>query len=135
MILHRFCSRAEYDGFKAGVTLKNDTDHFKGGSGGSLSRGFCFFDGDVIQWARRLNGLVSFDVMITVEVDEKLVHRSSGVYIDWSKDNFTSVPPRALFQEYYTTSYNNRDFRLVVEDFSFNDHPWFKSKPLQRDIF
>lgn len=45
--LHRFCSYKEYEQYMSGSSLHNHTDHYHGGKGGSLSRGFCFFMGDV----------------------------------------------------------------------------------------
>ena len=66
LILHRFMSREEYIMYQSGEVLHNDTDHYKGGKGGSTSTGFCFFIGNVCVWAHRLNGLVSFDVLLTV---------------------------------------------------------------------
>ena len=35
-------SRAEWDAFQDGKVLINETDHYTGGKGGSLSVGFCF---------------------------------------------------------------------------------------------
>lgn len=83
------------------------------GKGGSLSRGFCFFMGDVDEWARRLNGLVDFDVLLTVEVAPVLVRRSMGVYADWSKDDGHSMPPKKHFQEYCTETYSRDKFHYV----------------------
>lgn len=104
----------------AGETLHNFTDHYHGGSGGSLSIGFCFFSGNVAEWARRLNGLVDFDVLLTVNVAPELVNPSMGVYADWSKCDGLSTPPRKHFQEFCTTTYNRADFRFVSADRSFS---------------
>ena len=119
MILHRFCSKAEFDTYKAGDILLNTVNHRHNGFGGSLSRGFCFFKGNVTEWARRLNGLVSFDVLLTVDVSPDDVVKSQGRYADWSKDDGRSLPPIAAFTEYCTSSYNNKSFRFVSADFTF----------------
>jgi len=74
--LHRFCSYKEYEQYMSGSSLHNHTDHYHGGKGGSLSRGFCFFMGDIDEWVRRLNGLVDFDVLLTVNVAPELVNPS-----------------------------------------------------------
>jgi len=103
--LHRFCSYKEYEQYMSGSSLHNHTDHYHGGKGGSLSRGFCFFMGDIDEWVRRLNGLVDFDVLLTV---------------DWSKCDGLSTPPRKHFQEFCTTTYNRADFRFVSADRSFS---------------
>ena len=118
--LHRFCSYKEYEQYMSGSSLHNHTDHYHGGKGGSLSRGFCFFMGDVDEWARRLNGLVDFDVLLTVNVAPELVNPSMGVYADWSKCDGLSTPPRKHFQEFCTTTYNRADFRFVSADRSFS---------------
>lgn len=47
MILHRFCSSAEYDAFVRGEVLKNNTDHgARRGYSVTSSVGFCFFSED-----------------------------------------------------------------------------------------
>ncbi len=121
MILHRFCSAPEAEMFLSGKTLVNRADHYQGGRGGSLSRGFCFFEGDVAEWARRLNGLVEFDVLLTVEVDPVLVNKSSGVYADWAAIYTRPYPPQKLFTEYCTEIYNRQSFRLVSQDRTFGE--------------
>lgn len=86
IILHRFMSREEYEKYMSGKVLRNKTDHYRDGEGGSVSKGFCFFDGPADMWAHRLNGLVTFDVLLTVEFNgEDLdadVYMSTGVYCD-----------------------------------------------------
>lgn len=128
MILHRFCSISEYDLYQSGASLLNDRDHYNGGHGGSVSVGFCFFEGDPHEWAHRLNGLVDFDVLLTVEVDPVLVLRSMGVYADWSRDNGRDPPPRALFREYCSTRYDNKTFKFISADFFFKENQNFYSR-------
>lgn len=111
--LHRFCSYKEYEQYMSGSSLHNHTNHYHGGKGGSLSRGFCFFMGDVDEWARRLNGLVDFDVLLTVKVAPELVRRSVGVYADWSKDDGHSMPPKKHFQEFCSETYSRDKFHYV----------------------
>lgn len=119
MILHRFCSEREFAAYMRGETLVNNTDHFQGGKGGSLSRGFCFFRGIIEQWAHRLNAIADFDVLITVAVEPGKVHKSLGVYADWAKDDGITMPPKKHFYEYYTETYNSSDFRLISVDRSY----------------
>lgn len=78
MILHRFCSQREFDAYMHGDTLQNTTDHYRGGFGGSKSRGFCFFRGSPEKWARRLQGIADFDILLTVEVNPKYIVESTG---------------------------------------------------------
>ena len=119
MILHRFCSASECVAYLNGQTLVNRTDHYAGGRGGSLSRGFCFFSGDIKEWARRLNGLVDFDVLLTVEADPARVRESRGIYVNWAKDTGSGMPPRKLFTEYCTERYDRRGFHFISADPSF----------------
>lgn len=128
MILHRFCSETEYAAYMRGETLENHTDHYRGGKGGSTSRGFCFFKGSVKPWARRLNALVDFDVLITVDVSRTKVRESQGVYADWVRDPGYGIPPRAIFAEYCTESYNREDFKLLDIDRSYSQTHISRSK-------
>lgn len=128
VIINRFCSALEFVRYMSGEHLHNFTDHYRGGRGGSLSRGFCFFAGNIAEWARRLNGLVDFDVLLTVDVDRKLVHCSTGVYADWSRDNGRSTPPRILVPELCTEDYDNARFAFIRADRSFSDDPRYISR-------
>lgn len=128
MILHRFCSQREFAAYMRGETLENHTDHYRGGLGGSTSRGGCFFRGDVYEWARRLNGLVEFDVLITVNTHPSLVSVSMGVYADWAKDDGTHMPPKKHFREYCTDHYDRDNFHLMKVDHSFSENHVSRSK-------
>lgn len=131
MILHRFCSRREFDTYMRGETLISHCDHYQGGRGGSISIGFCFFKGNIQDWARRLNGLVDFDVLLTVDADLMAVRRSTGVYADWSKDDGHSTPPKALFEEWCTPAYNRASFRFISADRSFAESHISRSEILR----
>lgn len=128
LILHRFMSREEYIMYQSGEVLHNDTDHYQGGKGGSVSKGFCFFTGNVSEWAHRLNGLVSFDVLLTVELDienaDADVYISSGVY---AENPSSEYPKRRLFREVCTTAYSKHSMRFVSADFSWASDPRFIS--------
>lgn len=119
MTLHRFCSYVEFYQYMAGRPLFNHTDHYQGGKGGSTSKGFCFFMGDVNEWAQRLNGLVEFDVLLTVEVAPERVIASMGVYADWSKDDGHSMPPKRRFPEFCTECYCKEAFHFISADHSY----------------
>lgn len=129
LILHRFMSRVEYLSYMSGEVLHNDTDHFRGGKGGSVSKGFCFFTGYPFEWAYRLNGLVSFDVLLTVELDlentDADVYISSGVYAD---DPSSEYPKRKLYREVCTTAYSQNSMRFVSANFMYASDPRFYSK-------
>lgn len=135
MTLHRFMSRAEYDKYKAGEVLRNDTDHYHGGKGGSTSVGFCFFTGPVKAWAHRLNGLVDFDVLLTVEFSgEDLdadVYVSLGQYCD---NPMAAYPQPSMHREVCTTAYSRRSMRMVSADFSYGMNPWFHNRREAQEI-
>lgn len=129
LILHRFMSREEYIMYHSGEVLHNDTDHYQGGKEGSTSKGFCFFTGNIHEWAHRLNGLVSFDVLLTVELDlentDADVYISSGVYTD---DPSAEFPKRRLYREVCTTAYSKQSMRFISADFSWALDPRFVNK-------
>lgn len=122
-------SKAEYIMYQSGEVLHNNTDHYRNGKGGSTSKGFCFFTGNVREWAHRLNGLVSFDVLLTVEFNgEDLdgdVYISSGVYAD---NPSAEYPKRKLYREVCTTAYSRESMRFVSADFSWALNPRFVSR-------
>ena len=126
MILHRFMSREEYAAYLNGDVLHNDTDHFRGGRGGSTSVGFCFFHGNPDVWAHRLNGIVSFDVLLSMEYDQSVIVLSptSGVYAV-SPGNFFAG--RMLLREYCTKTYSRKTLPKIRADFSFRNNPNFIS--------
>lgn len=127
--LHRFMSKAEYIMYQSGEILHNNTDHYRNGKGGSTSKGFCFFIGNVREWAHRLNGLVSFDVLLTVEFNgvdlDGDVYISSGVYAD---NPSAEYPKRKLYREVCTTAYSRESMRFVSADFSWASDPRFISR-------
>ena len=123
MKVFRFMSKAEFDKFNKGETLKNDKDHSKNNK--SQSIGFCFFNlDDVIpeEAMHFLSGIVSFDVCALFEVDEKLLTKSQAYYAkeaEWT-GNFlddllmalSGVIERELRDEYCIKEYNNKIFKL-----------------------
>lgn len=127
--LHRFMSKEEYIMYQSGEILRNDTDHYRNGEGGSTSKGFCFFIGSVREWAHRLNGLVSFDVLLTVEFNgvdlDADVCISTGIYAD---NPSAEYPKRKLYREVCTTAYSLQSMRFVSADFSYSYDPRFVSK-------
>jgi hypothetical protein len=129
LILHRFMSREEYIMYQSGEVLHNDIDHYQGGKGGSVSKGFCFFIGRAREWAHRLNGLVSFDVLLTVELDlentDADVYISTGVYAD---NPSAEYPKRKLYREVCTTAYSKQSMRFISADFTWAIDPRFVNK-------
>ena len=80
MILYRFCSQAEADALRRGEMITNNTDHYKGGKGGSISRGFCLTADEPKTAWRYLKGIVTPGVCMTLEIPDGLLRRSIGKY-------------------------------------------------------
>lgn len=134
MILHRFMSEHEFDQFRQGELLENDTDHRKDGAD-TDSVGFCFFPeepDDAIRW---LSGIVTDDVCATFDVPDHLVTKSRGTYCDPDKsDNSFGAMLADIYSammgwgmegtvmmektEYCCTAYSARDFKLLRFEYS-----------------
>lgn len=120
MILHRFCSLAEYDKYMAGETLVNTKDHGAcRGYAATSAVGFCFFVEHPEKRKHQLSGIVDFDVCLTVEVDPSKVNLCHGRYPLRINGRFVGAEN---VMEYCTTSYNNKDFKLVKADKSFSGY-------------
>lgn len=84
MKVTRFMSKDEWDAFKDGRILYNDTDHFNGGRGGSKSKGFCFTEDTPDEAWKYLKGIVDADVWATFEFPDGYLRESRGIYADHS---------------------------------------------------
>ena len=82
MRVTRFMSRDEWDAFKEGMILLNETDHFNSGKGGSNSKGFCFTEDTPDEAWKYLKGIVDADVCATFEFPDGHLTESYGVYAD-----------------------------------------------------
>lgn len=111
MRVTRFCSISEFTKFASGETLRNDTDHYMGGKGGSTSRGFCFTEDDPDTAWRYLKGIVNHEVCMVLEIDKNLLNESMGRYADFSdgKDGSTAC----FKKEYCTCEYSNKTAKLI----------------------
>lgn len=110
MKVTRFCSQHELDKYLAGETLTNDTDHYRGGKGGSTSVGFCFTTDEPHAAWRYLKGIVTAEVCIVIDIDKKCLTKSSGKYADWSDGiGYKSC----LKTEYCTRQYSQQNSRLL----------------------
>ena len=81
MILYRFCSRAEADALMRGEVIRNNTDHYKGGTGGSVSRGFCLTREKPKKAWRYLKGIVTPEVCMMMDIPVNLLTVSWGKYV------------------------------------------------------
>lgn len=107
MILHRFCSKKEFEAYQRGDMLINNTDHRVKRGNATSSVGFCFFVEDPEEAKHWLSGIVDFDYCITVEVDESDVRKSWGRYAD------SKLEKAMIKEEYCSKSYDNCRFRLL----------------------
>lgn len=113
MLIHRFCSKGEYEAFMRGEVLKNYTDHGKDkGENVTNSVGFCFFVDDPEKAKHRLSGIVDFDYCMTFSVDRKDVRKTRGRYVKWG-DGGEIMDEFVMMDEYCCTEYDNKRFKLV----------------------
>lgn len=120
MRVTRFCSLAEYHKFISGEVLVNTTDHYKGGKGGSTSKGFCFTEDSPHTAWQYLKGIVYPEICMVLEIADSLLNMSIGKYADYS--NGQDGSHACLKIEYCTCQYSNKSARLVKalqpEDFA-----------------
>lgn len=116
MILHRFCSKAEFDAYQRGETLINTTDHSIKHGTASTSFGFCFFKEDPEDAKHWLSGIVDFDECITVEVEDSAVLKAKGRY------RSPETGMRIYRREYCTTNYDNKRFKLVSHTSKYSSY-------------
>lgn len=109
----------EYIAYMRGATLHNSDKHR---SYATTSEGFCFFAGNPDEWAHRLNGLVEFDVLLTVDAPAEAVRRAKGSYVDWTD---SANPKDKWFTEYCTRHYSKATFAMMGVDLSYGDNPDF----------
>lgn len=128
MIVTRFMSRAEWEAFECGRTLENNTDHFDGGKGGSLSFGFCFAeDAPEVAW-RYLKGIVDADVWVTFEFPDGYLIPSKGKYLDFSNDDDSFKP--CYRYEWCCSSYDNTIAKVVDKCVPFQGEEYRRIRAL-----
>lgn len=80
MKLYRFVSREEYLSLFLGEVIHNTTDHFKGGRGGSISKGFCLTEDEPTTAWQYLKGIVSPGVCLCFDIPRQFLTKSRGKY-------------------------------------------------------
>lgn len=117
MYLYRFMSIDEFNKFMKGETLINNKEH----TGFTNSVGFCFgkCDGDNLEdikydpkfdWQYLEGAIEDPDICCIFEVDEKFVNKGWGRYADPYGSFWDSI----RVDEYSTTMYNNKNFKLIA---------------------
>lgn len=120
MIIHRFMSQAEYEKYKAGEDLRNDTNHNVLRGEASTAIGFCWFDDDPEDAKHRLSGIVDFDICLTVEAPAYALHRCSGRYPTYSAPGVKSGIK--YYREYCCRSYNRDNFKEIEASDKFRNY-------------
>lgn len=121
MILHRFCSSAEYDAFVRGEVLKNNTDHgARRGYSITSSVGFCFFSEDPEDAIHWLSGIVDLDYCLTFDIPDEMLRVSSARYRD------TSTTPGAssvcLLEDFCLRRYSSDTVKLLYATTAFRGY-------------
>lgn len=127
MKIFRFMSMKEFRTMDAYVPMVHPKHHF---SARTSSKGFCFLASE--DWDARfalqfLSGIVSADVCVEFEVDEKYLTESCGIYADPHSDVWGDT---MCITEYCTPTYSREIFKPTrysfptygreVEWFSYN---------------
>lgn len=112
MILHRFCSKEEYEKYMAGEKLINNKDHGKErGYDASTAVGFCFFIEDPEKAKHWLSGIVDLDYCLTFQVPHTAVKLCHGRYCDWGENAEKKGYIRRA--EFCCPEYDNKTFKLL----------------------
>jgi hypothetical protein len=127
MQVFRFMSKIEFEKYKSGQELINDTVH----QGKTNSIGFCFFNIDDYkpeQAMHFLSGIATLEICVVFEVHQKL-NKSWGGYAKLPPatgnlffDLYNILNNKESFQatEYCTNHYNNKTMQFV----KFSDNLW-----------
>ena len=80
MRVYRFCSRREMRKLLRGEVIRSDTDHYRGGRGGSTSRGFCLTAEAPEKAWKYLKGIVCPEVCMRLEIPDGKLKVAWGKY-------------------------------------------------------
>ena len=108
----RFMSLKEWQAFERGERLINHTDHFSGGKGGSLSKGFCFTEDNPDDAWVYLKGIVDADVWATFEFPDGYLRESRGIYADHSEG--ADFYDKVIKTEWCCEEYDNKVAQVVA---------------------
>ena len=121
MILHRFCSKEEYEKYMAGEKLVNNKDHgAERGYHVTTAVGFWFFVEDPEKAKHWLSGIVDLDYCLTFETSHANVFLCKGRYADWKEG--VNPPGRILRTEFCCREYDNKTFKLIKASTEFRGY-------------
>lgn len=134
----RFMSKKEFNDYKNGEILKNDTIH----KGRTNSIGFCFLNIDDYTPEKALHflsGIVSFDVCAIFKTTKKL-RNTYGVYAKPIKATentledlmniFNGFNETFTATEYCTTEYSDKNFKLI----KYSENIWKQWKTREEQL-
>lgn len=129
----RFMSKKEFESFRKGKTLVNETIH----QGRTNSIGFCFLSIDDYTPEKALHflsGIANFDVCVVFETTKEL-NKTYGEYASPIKRNgdlrldlfnlIMGINERFTATEYCTTEYSNKDFKVI----KYSENIWQQWQP------
>lgn len=118
MKVYRYMSFEEFSRLTSGCILKND-NHFHRALSGSI--GFCFlgeetkvegingtYEFDTIDAYNFLQGIVSSDILVELEVSSQELQEAEGIYADPTTDDWYA---RVAITEYSTMEYDRDRFQ------------------------
>jgi len=124
-------SRKEFDSLLEGKRLLNDRAH---NQEVTSSVGFCFFTEEPASAIHWLSGVVSTDMLVTLDFEEGHLTHSRGRYRDIENDDL-SLPsdkiPCVWRDEYCTTSYSRDCARIVSYTDMYKDYGKIDNKALE----
>ena len=133
MKIFRYMSTNEFLKFVNGEELTNKTKHEEYRT---TSIGFCFMEGDIYEAESAydfLKGIVSDEVCVIFKTNKKL-NNSYGIYSDPYGSFFSTVDR----DELCTTSYNNKDFKIInmaiPQSGYFDEWKWYKPNKLEEFV-
>lgn len=112
-------SEAEYECLIAGGRLMNATDHHRERGQKTDSVGFCFFPEEPDEAIHWLSGCTYPDCCVTLDIPDRLLRESYGIYRDPSRDDLMQPAPSGgrptmRKREYCLTSYSLSDGVCVI---------------------
>ena len=113
MRVTRFCSKKEYDAFIAGERLVNNTDHYRGGKGGSLSQGFCFSPDKPKVAFEYLKGTIDTEVCMVLDFPDDYLIESRGKYRNPGVPEDSPMVKVMLKKEFCCGVYDNKVAKLI----------------------
>lgn len=125
MKVFRFMSKDEFEKYKRGEVLKNNTIH----NCQTTSVGFCFLKLDDFEPSYAyhfLSGIVSYEVCVVFETTKELKKTQGKYAVPFS--HATGFFDSFIADEYCIDSYSKDDFKLLKYSYDFNKKHWLNEE-------